>query len=54
MLVEIGGMLNVEVDVEALGKGVMDVVGVVVAASLEMGVSVGVGVTIVKTIPNLF
>lgn len=33
---------------EVLGEGVIDIVGVVVAASLGMGVAV------VKTIPNLF
>lgn len=38
---------------EAFGEGVVDIVGVVVAASLGMGVAVGVGVTVVKTIPNL-
>ena len=37
---------------EVLGEGVIDIVGVVVAASLGMGVAVGVAV--VKTIPNLF
>ncbi len=51
---EIGGILDSKVDVEALGKGVMEIIGVVVAVSLKAGVSVGVGVAVVKTMPNLF
>ena len=53
---EAGVALNSGVDVAAPIKGVAEIIGVVVAASLEKGVSVGVGVGVgmVKTIPNLF
>ncbi len=55
-VLETGVALNFGVGVGVPIIGVAEMIGVVVATSLERGVSVGVGVGVgmVKTIPNLF